>query len=68
MVPNVVNCDLCGATAVVMAWTPIYGDARDVTPAGNRQVTEISCKIDCPNCGNRTQVLRANFASEPEAE
>ena len=69
MVPNVVTCDLCGATAVVMAWTPIFGDILDVTTDRDGQGSrEISCKIDCPNCGSRTQVLRVKSAPEPEEQ
>jgi hypothetical protein len=54
-----VTCDQCGAEATVRSVSQIYSDVHDLAVSMNQDgVTEYSCKIDCPVCGTRTQVVR----------
>jgi hypothetical protein len=64
MTPQTVTCDQCGEPAHVKAASLIYGDADDVRRGGMspQGVVEYSCKIECPTCGRRTQVVRQGAA------
>jgi hypothetical protein len=50
--PQLTECDACGALATVERRTPIFND---------KQITDLFClaglvdDIDCPHCGQRTQ-------------
>jgi hypothetical protein len=60
MVPSIVTCDHCGAQAAVVSTERIYEHAEHVGDgAADNGPHEYSCKIDCPTCGSRTQVVRA---------
>ena len=59
MTPQKVTCDQCGTDATVRSASQIFSDVREVPAGMNHEgVTEYSCKIDCPVCGTRTQVVR----------
>ena len=55
-----IKCDQCGGPATILRCTPI---CRDDDPFADNQykpfVTEISCKIKCPNCGQRLQQVNS---------
>jgi hypothetical protein len=59
MFPTEMECTQCGQLAPVIHCVPIYDDPnRSGTLAPAPGTLEISCKIDCPQCGNRIQIIR----------
>jgi predicted RNA-binding Zn-ribbon protein involved in translation (DUF1610 family) len=57
MIPNV-KCDQCGQSATIMRCTPVCENKGPIADEQFRQsVNEISCKIDCPRCGERIQLM-----------
>jgi hypothetical protein len=59
MIPDV-KCDQCGRPATILRCTPIGSDDGLFADEQFRQcVTEISCKIKCPNCGQRFQLIES---------
>jgi hypothetical protein len=58
MDPQIATCDRCGAQAPVAAALPIFGDGGHEDAGFEQPPREYSCRIDCPRCGLRTQVVR----------
>ena len=57
MVPEVVVCDRCGRTVVVISFHHVEVDAEKDSLG-----RWISVRIDCPHCGTRTQIARLETA------
>jgi hypothetical protein len=55
MVPELVHCDACGRTVIVLSWSPIFDDAAELSSVDDSHTLAITCKVDCPTCGTRTQ-------------
>jgi len=59
MFPTEMECSQCGQLAPVIHGVPIYEDPnRKGSATAASASIEISCKIDCPQCGNRIQIIR----------
>lgn len=59
MFPTEIECSQCGRLAPVLNCVPIYDDPKRTGSTVPALTTiEVSCKIDCPQCGNRIQVIR----------
>ena len=59
MVPQKTHCELCGSEAVVIESAAIHNvDDHDIARSRDGEATEYSCKVECPRCGLRTQVVR----------
>jgi hypothetical protein len=60
MISNI-KCDQCGRPATILRCTPV---CRDNDPFVDHEyrpfVSEISCKICCPNCGQRLQLVESS--------
>jgi hypothetical protein len=57
MVPELITCDQCGRTVIVLSWAPIFEDAVPLTEVDDSHSLSIDCKIDCPACGTRIQSI-----------
>jgi hypothetical protein len=62
MVPEILSCECCGRTVIVLGWSPIYDDATELALADDSHTLEITCKIDCPHCGPRIQRVKPSQA------
>jgi hypothetical protein len=59
MYPTQIQCNHCGQSAPVINCVPIYADPDHTGKVDTAQRTlEVSCKVDCPQCGNRIQVVK----------
>jgi hypothetical protein len=58
MVPEIVTCDQCGRTVLVLSWSPLYDDAVELPAADDSGTLDFTCKTDCPTCGTRIQRVK----------
>jgi len=58
MVPELVACDRCGRTVIVLGWSPIYDDAVELASVDDSHSLDISCRVECPSCGPRFQQVK----------
>jgi hypothetical protein len=58
MVPELITCNQCGRHVIVLSWSPIYDDAAELLSLDDSHTLQISCKIDCPQCGTLIQSVK----------
>jgi hypothetical protein len=55
-----VTCDRCGEPVRVITTAAIYADTEQLLKSnGSQNAPEISCRIDCPSCGPRIQIVKS---------
>ena len=56
MFPRSLTCEVCGDTAIVRAYIPIY---KEPPPSGQLEpdLKAVTCTLDCAKCGVRNQVF-----------
>ncbi len=64
MTLKTVQCDQCGQVASLITAAPIFATADAlINDNGAETATEYSCRVKCPNCGPRIQVVKAEVRS-----
>jgi hypothetical protein len=59
MLPRILICEECGERAIVKAYLPIYDEQKQFGQATPElDLKAMRCKIDCPQCGARDQLIQ----------
>ncbi len=58
MFPRSTICNRCGRTAAVAAWVPYGHDANEIAASSKATSMMVNCRIDCPICGDRVQLVQ----------
>jgi hypothetical protein len=62
MVPELVCCDRCGRTVMVLSWSPIYDDVLELASVDDSHTLDFTCRVECPTCGPHIQRVKPELA------